>query len=312
MNHLDLNTSYFDHFPGTNTDPTNTVKNKFHDYTVIIPSLYIAVPYKDGPFKGKVLYTPSQAKITDLLFFTYLDSKTEGRYVDKEIIKKFNNCSRAEDPLKELNKLWDTLKDHKPLEFKVLSSNNSLRITITNATKDYSLFPKINNDGPDEAEFSVLIKTTYSQLDKGVIYPIYSPLIYYKNWINRSLYKYGQYRSIQVKGAWIDLTYSRALVEYISEDVYIQKTEQELSPAEEGIIKVQFKLENIGNGDAYNVKYKILIGQNITYFAHRKGINLIGVDKTENGTLLTFDLNSPINSNDMVGGIIYLKYNKKD
>ena len=304
---IELNTSYFDHFPGTNTDPTNI--NKYHDYKVIIPSLYIAVPYKDEPFKGKVLYTSAQAKLTELLFFTYLDTKTEGKYIDREIVKKFNNCSGSEDPLKELNKLWNSLKDYKSLEFKEVITTNK-RVTITNVAKDYSLFPKINNDGPDEAEFSILLKTTFSQLDKGITYPIYSPLLYYTNWINKPGHMYGQYKAIQIKGAWIDLSYSRSLVDYISEDVYIEKTEQELSPAEEGIIKVQFKLENIGNGDAYNVIFNILIGKNVTYFAHRKGINLIGKKETVNGTLLSFDLNSPINSNDIVGGIIYLKYNK--
>ena len=305
---VDLNTSYFDHFPGTNTDPTNV--NKYHDYKVKIPSLYIGVPYSNGKFEGKVLYTSAQANITDLFFFTYLDTKTEGKYVDKKIIDEYNKCATAEDPLKELNNLWNNLTDYKPLGFIQRITENGNRISIANVTEDYSLFPKINNDGPDEAEFSVLLKTTFSQLDKGIAYPIYSPLIYYKNWINKGFYKYGQYKAIQIKGAWIDLTYSRSLVDYISDELYIEKTDQELSPAEEGIIKVQFKLENIGNGDAYNVIFKILLGQNVTYFAHRKGMKLIDQQKTENGTLLSFDLNSPINSNEMVGGIIYVKYNK--
>ena len=305
---VDINTSYFDHFPGTNTDPTNV--NKYHNYKVTIPSLYIGVPYNKGKFKGKVLYTSAQAKLTDLVFFTYLDTKSEGKYIDKSIINEYNKCAGSEDPLKELNKLWNNLTDYKPLEFKEVINGETKRISIITATKDYSLFPKIKNDGPDEAEFSVLIKTTFSQLDKGIARPIYSPLLYYNNWINKNCHVYAQPKAVQVKGAWIDLSYSRSLVDYISDEVYIEKTDQELYPDEEGIIKVQFKLENTGNGDAYNVVFKILIGQNVTYFAHRKGIKLIDQKKTGNGTLLSFDLNSPINSNEMVGGIIYLKYNK--
>ena len=59
---IDLDTSYFDKFPGTDTDPIKS----YHNYKVKIPSAFIGVPYNDGVFKGKVLYTSAQA--TDLDF----------------------------------------------------------------------------------------------------------------------------------------------------------------------------------------------------------------------------------------------------
>ena len=54
---IELNTTYFDHFPGDVSDPIRS----YHQYNVKIPSIYIAVPFKDGEFSGKVLYTSAQS-----------------------------------------------------------------------------------------------------------------------------------------------------------------------------------------------------------------------------------------------------------
>ena len=50
------------------------------------------------------------------------------------------------------------------------------------------------------------------------------------------------------KGAWISLSYGRKLVDKIGEHIYADSPIQELSPDEEGIMQVQFKLQNTGNG----------------------------------------------------------------
>ena len=304
---IDLITSYFDHFPGTNTDPTG----KYHDYKVKIPSIYIAVPFNNGPFKGKVLYTSAQSRFYMFQFYTYLDSITEGKYINNTFKDKFISTSNKEEPIKEMNELWDNLTNETSIEFdEEINANNLKIIKIKSIMKDYPLFPEKRYGEPDKAEFSILFKSNFSQLQKGLSYPIGGIYLGYIDWINKYKDTGGKYYGITAKGAWIELSYSRTLVDYISDDLYIEKEDQELSPAEEGIIKVQFKLENTGNGEAYNVIYQILIGENITYFGHRKGINKISEEKTINGTLLSFDLNSPINPQELLGGIIYLKYNK--
>ena len=306
---INLNTSYFDCFPGTNTDPTNP--NKYHTYQVKIPSIYIAVPFRSGEFKGKVLYTSSQAKITSFSLYNTLESQTEGKYVDKEFVNKFINASKAEEPLQEIENLWNTLKNQKSLEVNEIIHETNKQLVFPDIAKDYPYFPKKLYGEPDQAEVSILLRSHYSQLDMRTAMPIWIIRLYYSNWLNKGFSAIGEVYPIQAKGAWIDISYSRSLVDYISDDIYIERTEQELSPADEGIMKIQFKLENIGNGDSYNTLYQILISENVTYFSHRKGINKISEEKKENGeTLLTFDLNSPINAGEIVGGIIYLKYKK--
>ena len=305
---IDLDTSYFDHFPGTNTDPTNI--NKFHTYQVKIPSIYIAVPFNTGDFIGKVLYTSAFANITDFFFTTFLDSNFEIKYVNNECIEKFINASRATEPVKEMDKIWNNLKNSKSLEIKETKNQDNKNVQITGILKDYPVFPQKRYGQSDTAEVNILIRSFYSQFEMGSRRPMSLIRLSYDNWIGRRLYAYGTAYTIQAKGAWFDISYSRTLVDYVSDDIYVEREEQELSPAEEGIIKVQFKLENIGNGDAYNVRYQILIGENVTYFGHRKGITKISETKDKEGTVLTFDLNAPINAGELRGGIIYLKYNK--
>ena len=76
----------------------------------------------------------------------------------------------------------------------------------------------------------------------------------YNNWIDARKAAAGTAYSIQAKGPWIEISYTSSLVDYISENLYLEREDQQLSPAEEGIIKVQYKLENTGNGNAYNVR----------------------------------------------------------
>ena len=307
---INLNTSYFDHFPGTSTDPTKA--NRYHTYQVKIPSIYIAIPYKDGPFKGKVLYTSAQAKLIDFYFTSFIDLSMEAKYVDNDFITLFKNASQSEEPNKNMDKLWGTLKEQKSLNIIETSTDeNTKLINITSIPKDYPLFPQVNYDKLDKAEFSVLIRSFASQLKMGYSTPFTLIRLRYNNWVEVRKLSYGTVYSVQAKGPWIEISYTSTLVDYISEDLYLEREDQQLSPAEEGIIKVQYKLENTGNGNAYNVRYQILIEPNITYFACHKGTKFISKKKNDLGqTLLTFDLNSPINAGELFGGIVYLKYKK--
>ena len=47
-----------------------------------------------------------------------------------------------------------------------------------------------------------------------------------------------------MEGPWLTLTYSRKLVQYVSEGVYVDKPDQTLTPVDSGTMKVQFILSN--------------------------------------------------------------------
>ena len=92
---IELKKSYFDHFPGTDTDPIL----KYHNnYNISIPSLYIAVPFKYGDFQNKVLYTSAQVSNFKYFYAEFLDSKVEGvKYINKTILEKLENATTKDD-----------------------------------------------------------------------------------------------------------------------------------------------------------------------------------------------------------------------
>ena len=103
------------------------------------------------------------------------------------------------------------------------------------------------------------------------------------------------------------------MVDEIAEHIYADSPIQELFPEDEGILQVQFKLQNIGNGKSYKTKYKIIIEPGLEYYDHRRGMEKISEEKNKKGqTILTFDLKSSINPGELKGGIIYLKYHKRN
>ena len=98
---------------------------------------------------------------------------------------------------------------------------------------------------------------------------------------------------------------------YLGKGDYVVKPDQQLSPDESGTMKVQFKLQNSGNGNSYDTKYEIIIEPNLTFVDHNTGTNKLSVRKNEYGqTVLTFDYGAPIIAGELKGGIIYLNYSK--
>lgn len=79
----------------------------------------------------------------------------------------------------------------------------------------------------------------------------------YNDWINKPNASSSSIPYIQVEGPWLTLAYSRKLIEYLSEGVYVDKPDQTLTPENPGSMKVQFILSNSGN--SYNTKYEIVI-----------------------------------------------------
>ena len=308
---IELDSTYFDHFPGTNTDPT---KN-YHNYKVIIPSLFIAVPYKKGEFEGKVLYTSAYASNLTFQINQDIEFKIEGvKYISKDFLSKMINITTNDtNAIKELNQVWDTLKDQKSIETTDTEVRKDIKIiTISGIKEELSLFPKPNEDKPDDAEIIILLKASYTQFRPGWGAPIYYPRMNYIDWSGkRKIYNPFQSNYLNCKGAWIVLSYSRKLVDQVGEHLFSDSPNQELYPDEEGFMQVQFKMENTGNGISYKTKFKVTIQPGLTYVDHRKGMTKLNEEKLDNGqTILTFNLNAEIIPGEIKGGVIYLHYSK--
>ena len=305
---IELNTSYFDHFPGTSTDLTT---KGYHNYVVKVPSVYIAVPYNSEPFKGKVLYTSAYASNLDLNVRIGVDWEIQGvKFAEKETIDKCINISVSNDNLEEFNKYWK--ENNNNIDFSISSYSKDLKIIKFNGIKNQiKSFPILNEKGPDKAEITLLIKSKVAQIAKGNTQPINKVYMNYNDWIGKTKNVEGQRPFIEAKGAWITISYTRTLVEQLKDGVYIESANQELSHESEGIMKIHFKLYNSGNGDAFNTTYSIAINSNLTYIGC-EGVTLIKEFHNEENGLhnLTFDLKSPILASQTKGGYIYVRYKK--
>ena len=129
---IELDTSYLDHFPGTSTDLTT---KGYHNYVVKVPSVYIAVPYNNEPFKGKVLYTSAYASNLDLNVRIGVDWEIQGvKFAEKETIDKCMNISVSNDNLEEFNKYWK--ENNNNIYFSISSYSKDLKIIKFNGIKN--------------------------------------------------------------------------------------------------------------------------------------------------------------------------------
>ena len=304
---LEVLPEYFDHFPGTSTDE---IKD-FHNYEVKLPSLYIAVPFKDGPFKDKVLYSSAQSTDLNLSLTIGLDWKIDGiKYVEPNDVDNMANATIDSNSEKELEKLWNQIKGNKVEFTEEKIDYNNKRLSLVGIKKDYPYFPKIVKGGPDIAEVTVLIKSTVEQLPFGTTYPIDNVRMKYKQWNGKDKQDKGSRPFIYGTGPWIVLSYTRTLVDKISDGVYIEKANQELYHDDEGIMRVDFTISNIGNGDSYNTVYEIFIDKNLTYLDHGEGIEKVSVKKEKDGTDVSLELKAGSIKGEKVSSSIYLRYHK--
>ena len=305
---LEVLPEYFDHFPGTKTDLT---KKDFHKYTVKVPSLYIAVPFKDGEFKDKVLYTSAQASDLDLSLLIGLDWKIDGiKYVTPDVLDEMANATVNTDSATELDKYWERL-GNKTIKYKEEKVDyNNKKLSLVGIKDDYPYFPQIVKGGPDKAEVTVLIRSSVAQIPYGQSYPIDNVKMKYNKWNGKPKESEGSRPFIYGSGAWIVLNYGRTLFQELPDGTYVEKESQDLYHDDEGIMRVDFTIKNIGNGDSYNTVYEILLDKDLTYISHAQGIKEVNVKNQKDGTNVTFELNSSILKGHSFGSYIYLRYYK--
>ena len=306
---IDLNTSYFDKFPGTSTDPIKS----FHNYKVKVPSVYIGVPYNKGPFAGKVLYTSAQATDLDYSLRIFVDWKVDGiKYVDKETLSKMYNATEDENANAILKKLWDGIKSTSELKYseEPLSPETKL-IKFDFLKTDFKQFPKIVKGAPDIADVAFLVKSNVSQLKYGRIQPIDNVKLYYKQWNGKTKNSIGEKPFIEARGPWINLNYKYTLVDLLSNGTFIVRENQEVFHDSEGYMRIYFNLKNDGNEDSFNTRYEIIVQREIDYVSNEGNLKEISIKKNSEGqSIITFDLNRRINKGDLAAGYIYVFYHK--
>ena len=305
---IELDTSYFDKFPGTDTDPIKS----YHNYQVKIPSVYIGVPYSEGKFSGKVLYTSAQASDLDLSLRIGVDWKIDGiKYVDEETLEKMNNATQMENPNEIIKGLWDGIKST-PIKYSEKKLDADFKQIIFDGIKqDFPKFPKISESKPDIAEVAFLVKSSVAQLEYGKTTPIDNVKMNYKQWNGKSKSSSGEKPFIEAKGAWISLSYSRTLVDRLGDGKYVKRENQELFHDDEGYMMIQFNLYNKGNEDSFNTRYEIVIQKNLDYISNEGNLKEIKTTKTsEDQTIITFDLNRKIARSSTASGKLYVYYHK--
>ena len=274
-----------------------------------MPSLYIAVPYKDGEFKDKVLYTSAQASDLDLSMLIGVDWKIDGiKYVTPKILDEMSNATV--NSVVQLENIWNQI-GNKTIRFKEETVDyNNKKVSLVGIKDDYPEFPKIMKNSTDIAEVMVLIKSSVAQLPYGQSYPIDNVKMKYKKWNGKYKENEGSRPFIYGEGAWIVLSYGRTLFQELPDGTYKEKECQDLYHDDKGIMRVDFTIKNIGNGNSYNTNYGILLDKGLTYINHDQGIKEISVKDQNDGTNVTFELNSDILKGHNFGSYIYLRYYK--
>ena len=119
-----------------------------------IPSIYIAVPFNSGDFKGKVLYTSAFASNLNIEFEVGVDWKIDGvKYITPVLLEKMTNATQEPDYMNKIDELWYTLKEQKSIHFSEKKRSDSIKlVTIDGINEKYPLFPQTRIGNSDIAE----------------------------------------------------------------------------------------------------------------------------------------------------------------
>ena len=302
---LDLVEDMFDALPSYN-DPT---KAGYHDYHVQIPSLMIGVPYKDGAYAGKVLYTPSYATDLKLFYKQPIEWEIKGiKYVTDEQISQFTDAAIKENRTSELQAVWDSVPESKITYTSTPESNqNKIYVDFSN---DFSQFPKPNGYQPDIAKFSFIIQTYSDVLGYGNKKVNNEPKLYYSNWVKKEKNVIGpDSQTVFAKGAWLTMRYT-SKIQIEDNGEYVDNIDQRLFPTDNGTLKIFFTMQNDGNENCYNTNFTLLIEPNVTLREDLLTKKMkTSVTKNEKGqTVLTFFYGKAIMEGERYSEVIYLDY----
>ena len=308
---VDLIKTYFDKLPGYK-DPT---KAGYHDYNLTIPSFKFGVPYTTGPYQGKTFYTSGYS--TNLIVNATIPdywTVNEARIISDVQLTDFRMASANPDNYTTLLAgIWNTLDSSSVILTN--KSANSKNVVTLNFSNSFPTFPKKNGADPDIASFNVLLKANTSQLPYGTSSVIVNPTISYQDYTGKNKsdnIPEPTTRTVAVKGAWISVSYSSALVISDGAGGYKASTDQRIYATDVSLtLQVNLTAKNIGTDVAYNVNYTLNLAQGVTVLTNLFAPGLEYNITTVNG-ITTVKLNPVcrLAPGDSDTQIIYLVYNK--
>ena len=243
---VDIIKDYFQALPGYN-DPTG-----IHDYTLKIPPIKFGVKYPESSeHSGKVFYTLGRGTDLKVKYQLYKEFKIdEIKYITRAEIAQMGVASGDTEHFKEnLAAVWEQIpKPEKEIPYTVTAIPNSRYNLISVDVSDvYPQFPKEVMGQPDVTEFSIVSKTSASQLEFG-----YQPVLT-RSYVNfttpRNKTKvcmmdepYNRYSS--VKGAWVVMSFNSAVMTVDENGNYVQSIDQSVYATDSGIMQVNLTAKN--------------------------------------------------------------------
>ncbi len=305
---LALNQSCFDRLPGYN-DPTGT----YHDYTLQIPPIKIAIPYKTGTYAGKAFYTLGYSHSLYLnaslpKYWTIQDV----RVISEEKISSLRLAAADSDTYDaSAASIWNSLSTSEviPIYSSVSGTENTIMLDLSQA---YPTFPLPNGTNPDIALTYLLMKCNTSQLDYGKIRVLSSPTIYYTDFANNSrsaVISAPVTKTVTSKGAWLEINYDINRVS-VTNATYTVINDQRIFSTDTNVtIQIEIITQNTGTDVAYNVNMTVIVAYGLTIIEELlpKGI-AYNITVKGDSTVLTMYTKRSFAAGDKLSEMVYVKY----
>eukprot|EP00033_Pygsuia_biforma_P000430 GCRY01000512.1.p1 GENE.GCRY01000512.1~~GCRY01000512.1.p1 ORF type:complete len:2633 (-),score=648.95 GCRY01000512.1:503-8401(-) len=262
LHHLkvNFNSTYFDRVPGEASDPTHV---DYHDYTITIPDIVIAIPYaSDHPtYPGQAFFTSGYA--TDLSFRHYVS-----RYFNVSGVKVVSKNDTDElrvivgdrdgDRFNQLDEYWKNL-NRTNIPFRHYDSGIvNYDLTPLGDTFPFKVDPLV---GPDQAELKLLVKleTLDCPVNDLRVASYYNYLTYKDEYGFTKRFRYEDDLKISVRGALLSVTYEG---HRLNETLDVLE-DQTLYPDDSGIISLLINVQNVGDDTAFHVNTSVLLSQDV-------------------------------------------------
>ena len=298
---VDIIKDYFQALPGYN-DPTG-----IHDYTLKIPPIKFGVKYPESSeHSGKVFYTLGRGTDLKVNYQLYKEFKIdEIKYITRAEIAQMGVASGDTEHFKEnLAAVWEQIpKPEKEIPYTVTAIPNSRYNLISVDVSDvYPQFPKEVMGQPDVTEFSIVSKTSASQLEFG-----YQPVLT-RSYVNfttpRNKTKvcmmdepYNRYSS--VKGAWVVMSFNSAVMTVDENGNYVQSIDQSVYATDSGIMQVNLTAKNTGSDDAHETNFTVFLAPDVSVITDSIDTNY-EIETLDTGeTKLTLNTNQGIGTREM-------------
>ncbi len=310
---MELVESMFDKLPGYN-DPAGD----YHDYHLQIPSIKIGIPYSstNAKYPNKVYYTLGYS--TNLAIQANIPRywNVQGaKFISSSEITAFRQAAAdTSDYATKTAAVWTTLTDITGLSIMNVTGTSASDSVITlNFSSVYPKFPQPNSEGPDTANFNILLKVNATQLTYGTLRVIGSPKIIFADHTNKTksaLISAPLDKTVSSKGAWLQVSYGMSVVTLASDGSYVDADDQRFfSTDESGTVRVTINTTNVGTDTAYHANFTAILAEGISLIESKMPTDL-KYTLTPQGvnTILKMNTGKSYAPGDLLSQIIYVKF----